>query len=511
LKLKLAFLFVFVAFSIDAQSGDSAGHTAVGRRALLIANSKYLHLPALRSPKANADALGAALAKSGFKTQIEYDLPQSGLTSTIKNFSADIQPGDFVLIYFSGYGFQDPDDSADFLLPVSFDPKDNSSTGQKAVSIPYLRIPLQRAGSRMLILDACRPGTDLPEGLGFPQPPPKTLVAFSAALNQSAPDPPGGGVNAFTAALINAIEAPGSTPGGVLERAQAEVARISGGKQLPFVLPTPLDQFYFTDPLPVPVSVAPEKVVVVERKAELKPGESRENAKERMFYVWIPPGKFKMGCVADDRQCEKDEKPQHEVDIAAGFWMTGTEVTAGAYDRFVGATRHRKPGKTQTRTDQGTELPVTEVAWADADAYCKWAGGRLPTEAEWEYAARGGKADLIYPWGNEITGKMANYAKTERKKPFFETEPVSRIDNPNGFNLFDMAGNVREWTADAYDPAAYSTAAPASGKERVVRGGSFNTSEKDLRVSARDKLEPAKFDNQTGFRCVLPQSTLGNN
>jgi sulfatase modifying factor 1 len=415
------------------------------------------------------------------------------------------------LVYFSGYGFQDPDDLADYLLPVSFDPKDNSSTGQKAVSLPYLRTPLQRAGTRMLILDACRPGTDLPEGLGIPQQlPPSTLVAFSTALSQSAPDPPGGGVNAFTAALIHAIEEPGSTPGNVLEHAQAEVDRISSGKQLPFVLPTPVVQFYFTDP---PAPVVP-KPVVIERTPKPVPGEKRENAKERLIYVWIPAGTFKMGCVADDKQCEKDERPQHEVNIAAGFWMTRTEVTAGAYDRFVGVTHHRKPGKTQTRTDQGTELPVTEVSWGDADAYCKWAGGRLPTEAEWEYAARGGKPDLIYPWGNQITGTMANYAKSEHKKPFFETVPVGRIDNPNGFGLFDMAGNVREWTADFYDPAGYSAAAPASGKERVVRGGSFNTSEKDLRVSARDKLDPAKFDkgdNQTGFRCVLPSSMLGNN
>jgi formylglycine-generating enzyme required for sulfatase activity len=146
--------------------------------------------------------------------------------------------------------------------------------------------------------------------------------------------------------------------------------------------------------------------------------------------------------------------------------MTRTEVTAGAYDRFVGDTQHRKPGKTQTRTDQGAELPVTEVSRADADAYCKWAGGRLPTEAEWEYAARGGKQDLIYPWGNEITGKVANYAKTERKKPFFETEPVGRIDNPNGFNLFDMAGDVREWTADFYDPRL--TRQPYRLRERSV-------------------------------------------
>jgi formylglycine-generating enzyme required for sulfatase activity len=509
--LKLALFFLLFVVSSAAQNSAPAGHAAVGRRALLIANSAYQHLPALKSPKANAAALGAALAKIGFKTQTEYDLPQTGMTAAIRTFAADIQPGDFVLFYFSGYGFQDADNNADYLLPVSFDPKDNLSAGQKAVSIPYLRAPLEKAGTRMLILDACRPGTELPEGLGIPQPPPNTLVAFSAALGQSAPDPADGGVNGFTKAVISAIQQPGSTPGGILEQVQAEVSSVTGRKQVPFFLPTPVDPFYFVDPPAPVVAEAPkEKIVVVEKKAELKAGASRENPKERLIYSWIPAGAFKMGCVPDDKRCENDEKPQHEVTIDAEFWITRTEVTAGAYDKFVSATGHRKPGSTQTRTDQGTELPVTKIAWEDADAYCKWAGGSLPTEAQWEYAARGGKADLIYPWGNEINGKQANYVKSDHKKPFFETFPVGRIDNPNGFGLFDMAGNVREFTADFYEAAAYATGVPAAGKERVVRGGSFNTSDKDLRVSARDKIDPAKLDkgdNQTGFRCVLPTLT----
>jgi len=350
----------------------------VGRRALLIANSSYLHLPPLESPKANADALGAALVKAGFKTQIEYNLPQTGMVSTIRTFSAEIQPGEFVLVYFSGYGFQDPDDNADYLLPVSFDPKQNSSTGRNAVSIPYLRIPLQRAGARMLILDACRPGTDLPEGLGIPQQPPNALVAFSAAPNQSAPDPPGGGVNAFTAALINAIQEPGSTPGRVLERAQAEVARISDRKQLPFVLPTPMDEFYFTDPLPVEVTPTKERVEFVERP--VKPGDTRLNKKDGLTYVWVPPGTFKMGCVPADKQCDKDEKPQHDVKISKGFWMTRTEVKAGAYDEFwqEPGQQKRKPGTSKSKPPLATEVPVTLVSWDDARAYCGWAGGRLP-------------------------------------------------------------------------------------------------------------------------------------
>jgi formylglycine-generating enzyme len=501
--LRLAFLFVFAAICATAQSDAPSGHPTVGRRALLIANSSYRRLPGLKSPKANADALNEALLQANFKPQVGYDLALAAMGSAIEEFAKTIQPGDFVLIYFSGYGLQN---DINFLLPIDFDPKDESPTPQKAVALRSLtrQLDQRNAGTRMLIFDASRPCPELlSEGLAFVLPAANTLVSFAAAPNQLAlPDPPDGGVNVFTAALINAIQEPASKPVNIMGRAQAEVAHATGGRQSPFYIPGVVDDFYFTQPLVVVIKPPPPP-------DGPKPGESRENPKERLIYAWVPPPNFKMGCVPADRQCEKDEKPQHQVNIVAGFWMTRTEATAGAYDRFVNDTHHRKPGKTQTRTDQGTELPVTEVSWADADGYCKWAGGRLPTEAEWEYAARGGKPDLIYPWGNEITGKMANYSKTERKKPFFETEPVGRIDNPNGFNLFDMAGNVREWTADFYDPAAYSSAGPASGKERVVRGGSFNTSEKDLRVSARDKLDPAKFDNQTGFRCVLP--TLGNN
>ena len=432
-----------------------------------------------------------------------YDLSLGAMSSAIEEFAKTIQPGDFVLIYFSGYGLQN---DINFLLPVDFDPKDESPTPQKAVALRSLtrQLDQRNAGTRMLIFDASRLCPDLlSEGLAFVQPAANTLVAFAAAPNQSSlPDPPDGGVNVFTASLINAIQEPGSKPVTLLERAQAEVARTTGGRQSPFYIPTLVDEFYFTAPLvgikaPPPTPSGP------------KSGERAENEKDRMVYVWIPPATFKIGCVADDKQCEKDEKPQHEVRIAAGFWVARTEVTAGAYDRFVNASHHRKPGKTQTITGQGTELPVTGVAWEDADAYCRWAGGQLPTEVDWEYAARGGNPDLIYPWGNQITGKMANYFNSEHKKPFSETVPVGRFDNPNGFDLFDIVGNVREWTADYYDPAAYSKAGPAGDKEpRVVRGGSFYTSEKDLRISARDKLDPSKFDNQTGFRCVLLK--LGN-
>ena len=161
----------------------------------------------------------------------------------------------------------------------------------------------------------------------------------------------------------------------------------------------------------------------------------------------------------------------------------------------------------------GTDLPVTKVTWDDAKAYCEWAGGRLPTEAEWEYAARGGKPDLKYPWGNQFDSRLANSFKTDPKlkRPFIETVPVRRLGSGNGFDLFDVVGNAREWTNDLYSPETYSSAeafvdpsGPAGGKERVVRGGSFYGSDKHLRISARDHLDGAMKTTKLDFAVWSP-------
>ena len=510
LAATLLFAILYAATSGDAQSG--AGGTP--RRALLIANSTYQRLPPLRSPKASVDALAAALRKAHFQPQVASDLSQADMISVVRSFTATIQPGDFVLVYFSGYGYQTED--LNYLLPVGFDPKDDSPAGERAFSVRNLesQVDLRRPGTKMFLLDASRSCPDLPEGLAVMGPSQNTLVAFSAAPNQSVTDPAGGGINTFTAALIRVIEEPGSIPARVLMGAQAEVNRASGGTQVPFVMAAPVGEFYFTNPLPPPSPVRPPESA----SDELKPGRNRENPKDRLTYAWILPGTFKMGCIANDAQCLPDEKPQHEVKITKGFWMTRTEVTTGAYQRFTSDTGHREPGKTQTNPKlAGTDLPVTKVTWDDAKAYCQWAGGRLPTEAEWEYAARGGKAELKFPWGNTFDPKLANSFKTDPKLKirFLETVPVRKLGSGNGFDLFDMVGNVREWTGDFY--SAYSSAGsltdpagPNEGKDRVVRGGSFFESEKDLRLSARDHADPAKQDNATGFRCVLPSLTANN-
>ena len=146
------------------------------------------------------------------------------------------------------------------------------------------------------------------------------------------------------------------------------------------------------------------------------------------------------------------------------------------------------------------------MSWNDAKAYCDWVAGRLPTEAEWEYAGRGGRDGSIYPWGNGISHENANYGKdpggplAEGRDRWEYTSPATSFA-PNGFGLYDMAGNALEWCSDWYDGA--DSTGPASGeKMRVVRGGCWIDPPKKLRLSFRFGITPMTVSSGVGFRCV---------
>ena len=226
----------------------------------------------------------------------------------------------------------------------------------------------------------------------------------------------------------------------------------------------------------------------------------QENPKDGLKYVWIPPWTFVMGCSPGDYECNPDERPSHQVKINRGFWLGQTEVTAGAYKRFAAATGRRIPSALAANSGSGADvMPVVKVSWYDATDYCTWTGGRLPTEAQWEYAARGGSTEARYgnlddvAWYNHNSGGQAHPVVQKRV---------------NAFGLFDMLGNVWEWVADWYDDTYYRTSpaqdptGPANGVFRVLRGGAWNNFPANVRVSARIRDNPANSGFDSGFRCA---------
>lgn len=235
----------------------------------------------------------------------------------------------------------------------------------------------------------------------------------------------------------------------------------------------------------------------------------------------IPAGRFQMGCVPGDDECRDDEKPRHWVDVEA-FRMMTTDVMVAMYRAY--AVRSDKSMPIQPDWNSRDDQPVVNVSWADAAAFCHARNARLPTEAEWEYAARGGVEGAIYAWGHATTPmvngrKMANVADeaARRKNPgwtdffagyddgYVQTSPVAAFP-PNAFGLYDMSGNVWRWTSTAERPYPYR---PDDGREdpnspdrRILRGGSWVTPPRGFRVSYRVKDDPRDEDEYHGFRCV---------
>ena len=244
---------------------------------------------------------------------------------------------------------------------------------------------------------------------------------------------------------------------------------------------------------------------------ELRAGTVRVNPIDKQEYAWIPPGTFQMGCVIEDYDCDDDELPRHEVTLTKGFWIGRTHVTAGAYLAFSAATGQALPEAPEfNREWSKKDHPIVRVRWADALGFCEWAGGRLPTEAEWEYSARGGREELKYPWGDTLSHENANYRRTGWQDAWEYTSPAGSF-RENGYGLYDMAGNVWEWLADWYAPNYYSVspeidpAGAGGGLERVLVGGSFFNPPRVLRVSDRFKLVPHSYSYDIGFRCVCEE------
>lgn len=293
--------------------------------------------------------------------------------------------------------------------------------------------------------------------------------------------------------------------------------------------------------------------------AESAPPEpwTRFREKDGMTMIYVPAGEFEMGSSFFESIVFtngklfpfSDQRPKHRIYLDA-FWVDRTEVTVGMFRKFVEATGYKtsaeregwgKPWKDGPKESEwpmtpGTDWqhpegpgstasdnhPVIQVSWDDAMAYCEWVGGRLPTEAEWEKAARGTEGRK-YPWGDDFDGTLLNYGDSRcpvarwrdsrYDDGYAKTSPVGSYPGGASFyGVLDMAGNVWEWVYDWYDEDYYSTSpdsnpmGPESGSVRAMRGGSWYDGEPEAWVNCVVRHQNPSNDRyeDVGFRCVVP-------
>jgi formylglycine-generating enzyme required for sulfatase activity len=262
------------------------------------------------------------------------------------------------------------------------------------------------------------------------------------------------------------------------------------------------------------------------RRFELK---SRRDA-HGIEQVWVPPGCYERGSsLLDDLRASADETPRHTACVSRGFWLDRTEVTNEAFDKFVRGGGYRERGRWSEaawavirkdelpydygfiKTLAGPRHPRVKVTWYEADAYARWRGGRLPTEAEWEWAARGPESQR-YPWGPSFDRRLVNGAYDDRRA----TVPVGSYPGGRSWvGADDMAGNAAEWVADGYDRYAYRSAprldpsAPPTGGRHVLKGGAWGGVTggwaADLRGARRLHWPADSHKTSHGFRVASPE------
>jgi serine/threonine-protein kinase len=245
------------------------------------------------------------------------------------------------------------------------------------------------------------------------------------------------------------------------------------------------------------------------------------SSKDGMKLLYVPAGNFLMGSKDADTSAYPDEKPQHTVFLDA-FWIDQTDVTNAMYAQCVSSGTCQSPTKIYSYSrsiyygnSEFDNYPVIYVDWNMADTYCKWAGRQLPTEAQWEKAARGTDG-RIYPWGNTAPDPtLLNYNVITDSFVSNYGDTTAVWEYPSGaspYGAWDMAGNVWQWVTDWYQSGYYATLGnnasnpqgPSSGDGRVLRGGSWSSSS-GVRSALRYGLNPAFTNDSIGFRCARSQ------
>ena len=523
----------------------SAQNSATGQRiALVIGNANY---PDADRPLSvavrDARAIAEELRRSGFEVDLKENLTKEAMRSAIDAFTNKIRPDAAALIYFSGLGIQVS--RQNYLLPVNAQIWSEGDIARDGTSIESVLAEMHRRGARVkiVILDGSnrnpfeRRFRRTSMGLATIEAPPGTLAISSTAPNKIINDTSNEN-SLFVSELIKEIRSPNLAAEEVFNHTRLGVALASKDDQVPWVSSTLVEDFSFsrnsrtpgnssTARSTPPVPPAPRPQTSPQPSRPLPPlpspsspsvssspppppsssgsnaGESIRDCTDCGEMVVVPAGDFDMGSNENDF-----EKPIHRVSIRR-FAIGRYEVTFREWDLCVsaGACSYRPDDRGWGRGDR----PVIDVSWNDAKTYAAWLSQktgqkyRLPSEAEWEYAARGGKNSVFW-WGDRSERGRANCRDCDSGRAVQSTAVGSY--SPNPFGLFDTAGNAAEWIEDCWNDdyrGAPSNGAPRTNgqcQQRVLRGGSFASQSTYLRSAARFRYDIDVRYYTNGFRLV---------
>ncbi|MFM8331237.1 MAG: SUMF1/EgtB/PvdO family nonheme iron enzyme [Candidatus Methylumidiphilus sp.] len=511
------------------------------RVALVIGNSGYRHAQRLDNADNDAQLIAKTLQNLGFALvggKALLDLDKSAMDQAVQAFGSDLRPDSVALFYYAGHGNQIG--NANYLLPVDANPFKPSDFDFQTLEATKVLKQMQDAGTRLniVILDACRTnpfgGRGLlragEAGLAQMEPPAGTLIAYAAGVGKAAQDGPAGGNSPYTRALAQAMRQSGLTLWETFNAVGLEVKQGTDGVQTPWISNEPIQgSFCFAGcaaggesaterqlrerirQLEAAQTVPPAPPVVPVVKPPPQPQPSKPDF--GIVMLRLSGGTLQMGCGPNEAGCDNDEKPRHAVRVPA-FALGKTEVTQGQWKAVMGS----NPSNFK---NCGDNCPVENVSWNDVQTFiaklnAQTADGyRLPSEAEWEYAARAGTT-TAFSTGDCISTTQANYDGTSdyngcgaKTGVYLEkTQPVGSYP-ANPWGLHDMHGNVREWVQDCWhdsyqgvptDGSAWDGGADCADSRRVLRGGSWYGYPRYLRSANRDRIDTGDRDYYVGFR-----------
>lgn len=538
---------------------------AAPRVALVIGNGGYGDaIGRLANPTHDAELVAQSLTEVGFSVTTLLDGDQKAMKRAISDFGkklVEAGPEATGLFYYAGHGVQIG--GTNYLIPLDAKIDSEADADMEAIDADWILKQMEYAGNRVnvVILDACRnnPLTrglrSATNGLARMDAPKGSFIAYSTAPGEVAQDGSNGN-SPYAAALAKAIAGKATPIEEMFRNVRVDVMAATRESQVPWDSSSLTGAFYFREADPTVAAAAEAPAAAAAPVEEAGDGATRgqttdgpppagtafRDCPDCPDMVVIPAGRFVMGAPQEDEDRRPDEGPLHKVSIGAAFALATTEVTRDQFQAFIDDTGHeitgdcyladdkegrdddtanwQKPGFDQSGSD-----PVVCVSWRDAEAYAEWMSARtgqnyrLPTEAEWEYAARAGRRSY-FPWddGSELDAcKIGNNFDAAGHTHFANQEASSCDDGavftapvgsyqPNRFKLFDMAGNVWEWTEDCYRPdykdapTDGSAAVIDSCKEHVARGGSWIDGQWDFRFARRYNVDSWGRENIIGFR-----------